>query len=109
MSVSILRLGLWSLVTLLVTYVLAESAPQSPVGEFLTNELLFTLGAIVLGIIALGLIVGLVEKARFQSRNRCRTCGRKIPATAIYCRIHLNEVLEEEDLRHRTMNTRLPE
>lgn len=109
MSIVILRTGLWSLVVILVAYVFTETLPDSPVAELVTGQLLYLLTQIALGVIALGLVVGLVEKFWMGRPGKCRTCGQKIPSKALYCRRHLNEVLEEEDFRHRTMNTKLPE
>lgn len=105
----LLRLGLWSLVIIVVAYVFTETAPKSPVAEIITDQLLYLLAKVALALVGLGLIVGMGEKMWKRRRRKCRTCGRPIPSTALYCRLHLNEVLEEEDFRHRTMNTKLPE
>lgn len=107
---TIIRLGIWSLVLIMVVYVFTETAPDSPVAEIITGELLALLTKISFGIVALGLVVGLIEKLWGMRRRKCKTCGRPIPSTAIYCRLHLKEVLEEEDLlTRRTMDTKLPD
>lgn len=109
MSAIILRIGLWALVALIVTYVLKDTAGDSAIAGAIGDNLLFLLIQIALGVVALGIVVRLVERAGFEGKNRCGVCRRKIPAKTLYCRDHLNEVVEEEDLRHRTMNTRLPD
>ncbi|MDX1582588.1 MAG: hypothetical protein R3338_03225 [Thermoanaerobaculia bacterium] len=107
MSATILRVGLWSLVAILVAYLLAETS--QPVAGVIPDGLLMLLTQVAFGLIALGLIVWIFEKAGFGRRSRCQICGVKIPPKSIYCRPHLNEVMEEEDLRQRTMNVRLPD
>ncbi|MBW3671323.1 MAG: hypothetical protein KY432_06580 [Acidobacteria bacterium] len=109
MSMIILRLGLWSLVFILVAYVFTETSPESPVAEIVTEQLLYLLARVAVALVALGLIIGTAEKMWKGRPHKCKTCGQRIPSTALYCRLHLNEVLEEEDFRHRTMNTKLPE
>lgn len=108
MSMTLIRLGVWSLVVILAAYVLTETVPDSAIARVITGQLLFLLTQIALGVVALGLLIALGEKLWNLRRRKCKTCGRPIPSTQIYCRLHLNEVLEEEDLRHRTMNTKLP-
>lgn len=105
----ILRLGLWSLVFIVVAYVFTETAPESPVAEIVTEQLLYLLAKVAVALVVLGIIIGTAEKMWRGRPRKCKTCGRRIPSTALYCRLHLNEVLEEEDFRHRTMNTKLPE
>lgn len=109
MSAFILRVGLWALVAIIATYVLKETASDSAIASAIEDDLLWLIAQIAVGVIALGIVVRLAERVGFGSKNRCRVCRTKIPPKALYCRDHLNEVLEEEDLRTRTMNTRLPE
>lgn len=109
MSMIFIRLGFWSLVVVVVAYVFAETLPESPLAEMITGDLLALATKIAFGIIGLGLLVGLAEKLWGLRRHKCKTCGRTIPSTQLYCRLHLNAVREEEDIRHRTMNTKLPD
>ena len=109
MSMTLIRVGVWSLVVILAAYVLVETVPDSVIAEIITGQVLLLATQIALGIVVLGLVMALIEKLWNLRRRKCKTCGRPIPSTQIYCRLHLNEVLEEEDLRRRTMNTKLPE
>ncbi len=106
---AILRAALWSLVAILALYVFTATLPDSPVAAVVTGELLFLLTKVALATLALGAIAALVEKLWKERPGKCQTCGRSIPPKAIFCRLHLNQVLEEEDLRRRTMNVKLPE
>lgn len=109
MSGTIIRTGLWSFVLILVAYVLKENAPHTPIAQIIEDGLLLILFQVSIGLVVLGVLVRFLEKMNFGRSNRCQVCNVKIPAGSIYCRIHLNEVLEEEELRKRTMSQRLPD
>jgi hypothetical protein len=110
MSVLLLRAGLWGLVLVLALYVIGEAVPTSPVGEMVTAAMLVRLTQVAVGLLALGAIVGVIEKMWPRGKGRCRVCRRKVQKPgAMYCKQHLNAVLEEEDLRTRTLNVRIPD
>jgi hypothetical protein len=110
MSVLLLRAGLWGLVLVLALYVIGEAVPTSPVGEMVTAAMLIRLTQVAGGLVALGVIVGVIERMWPRGAGRCRVCRKKVQKPgAMYCKEHLNAVLEEEDLRTRTLNVRIPD
>ncbi|HEY0143610.1 MAG TPA: hypothetical protein VGF48_22155 [Thermoanaerobaculia bacterium] len=93
-----LRLGLWTLILVLATYVFRESLAQPHVAEMIPTGMLQQ--AIVLAgiLIALGVIARIFDKGASKVRkNRCRTCQKPIAPAALYCREHLRTILAEED------------
>lgn len=110
MSVLLLRAGLWGFVLVLALYVISEAAPASPVAEMVTAAMLIRLAQVAGGILALGAIVGVGERMWPSRKGQCRVCRKKVQKPgAVYCKQHLNAVLEEEDLRTRTLNVRIPD
>jgi hypothetical protein len=106
MSTTLLRLGLWTVILVLVLYVLATTYPDAGWAELITAKMLqqaLMLGGIVVvaGVIARILGVG----AKAVVKNRCRVCRRPIATGAIYCRDHLRSMLAHED--DKTHNTRI--
>ena len=98
MSTTILRLGLWTLILVLVLYVLATTYADQEWAELIPmtmlQQALIVAGAlIVIGIVLRILGVG----ARVVTKNRCRVCRTAIPPGAIYCREHLRSILHDED------------
>ena len=104
MSVTLLRSGLWVVLSVLVLYVLHETYEESPLVEFFSPTIMQR--ALVLGGILLlaGLVMRLLEKGtKVVARNRCAVCRTPTAPGAIYCRAHLRRVLNYEDDRsHRT-------
>ena len=104
MANTLLRLGLWTLILVLVLYVLsstyAEEAWAAMIpGTMLVQAMVLAALLIVVGIILRILGVG----ARVVVKNRCRVCRTAIPPGAMYCRAHLRTILhEEEDKTHRS-------
>ena len=104
MSTTILRLGLWTLILVLVLYVLATTYADQQWAELIPmsmlQQALIVAGAlIVTGIVLRILGVG----ARVVTKNRCRVCRTAIPPGAIYCREHLRSILhDEEEKTHMT-------
>jgi len=104
MANTLLRLGLWTLILVLVLYVLSSTYPEEPwaamiPGTMLVQAMVLAALLIVVGIILRILGVG----ARVVVKNRCRVCRTAIPPGALYCRAHLRTILhEEEDKTHRS-------
>ena len=104
MATTLLRLGLWTVILVLILYVLRETYPNQPFAELIGDALLQQ----VLVVAALSLVAGIVLRvlgvgARAVVKNRCRVCRRPVATGAIYCREHLRNVLhEEEDRTHMT-------
>jgi hypothetical protein len=105
MANTILRLGLWTLILVLVLYVLATTYEHEPWTELIPLRMLQQAVVLSGGLIALGIVLRILGKgADAVRKNRCRVCRTPIPPGAIYCRAHLRAVLHEED--DRTHGTR---
>lgn len=104
MSNTLLRLGLWTLIAVLVLYVLASTYETAPWTELipmamLQQALVLAGVCIVAGIVLRILGVGVAVVAK----SRCTVCRTVVPKGAIYCREHLRAVLSDEhDRTHST-------
>lgn len=98
MSTTLLRLGLWMVILVLVAYVFATTYPDEPWAELISMETLqhaLTLGIIV---VIAGVVMRILGKgAKVVAKNRCRVCRKPIAVGAIYCREHLRSILAEEE------------
>ncbi len=104
MSSTLLRLGLWVILLVVVMYVLQQTYEEAPFVDFFAPAMLqkaLALGGIL---IAAGMVMRLLERgAKVVVKNRCVTCKTPIVHGAIYCRQHLRRILNREDDRtHRT-------
>ena len=98
MWTTLLRLGLWIFILVLVLYVLASSYPSEPWAELIPMPMLQQ--ALVLSgvLVVAALVLRIVDKgASAVRRNRCQVCRTVIAPGAIYCRAHLRTILSEED------------
>ena len=104
MSSTLLRLGLWIVLLVVVLYVLQQTFEEAPFVDFFAPAMLQK--ALALGglLVVAGMVMRLLERgARVVVRNRCIVCRTPIDHGAIYCRQHLRSVLNREDDRtHRT-------
>ena len=99
MSTTLLRLGLWTVILVLVLYVLVTTYPDATWAELIPMKMLqqaLTLGVLLTGA---GAVMRLLGKGAqvVTVKNRCRVCRRSIPVGALYCREHLRSILAEED------------
>lgn len=99
MSTTLLRLGLWTIILVLVLYVLVTTYPDATWAELIPMPMLqqaLTLGVILVGI---GVVMRILGKGAqvVTVKNRCQVCRRPIATGAIYCREHLRSILAEED------------
>jgi hypothetical protein len=99
MSSTLLRLGLWTVILVLVLYVLVTTYPDAPWAELIPMAMLqqaLTLGVLV---VAVGVVMRVLGKGAqaVTVKNRCRVCRRSIAVGAIYCREHLRSLLADED------------
>ncbi len=99
MSTTLLRLGLWTVILVLVLYVLVTTYPEAPWAEMIPMAMLqqaITFAAIV---VAAGIVLRVLGKGAkvVTVDNRCAVCRRPIPANAIYCREHLRSIVAHED------------
>ena len=105
MSSTLLRLGLWVILLVVVLYVLQQTYEDAPFVDFFAPAMLqkaLALGGIL---IAAGVVMRLLERGAkvVVVRNRCLVCKTPIEHGAIYCREHLRRMLNrEEDRTHRT-------
>ena len=99
MSTTLLRLGLWTVILVLVLYVLVTTYPDATWAELIPMPMLqqaITLGVLL---VAIGVVMRLLGKGAqvVTVKNRCRVCRRSIPTGALYCREHLRSILDDED------------
>jgi hypothetical protein len=100
MSSTILRLGLWIVLLVVVLYVLQQTYEEAPFVDFFAPAMLQK--ALVLGglLVVAGIVMRVLERgAKVIVKNRCVVCKTSIDRGAIYCRQHLREVLHREDDR----------
>jgi predicted nucleic acid-binding Zn ribbon protein len=104
MSSTILRLGLWIILLVVVLYVLQQTYEDAPFADYFAPAMLekaLTLGGLL---VVAGIVIRILERgAKVVTKNRCIVCRTPIDHGAIYCRQHLRSVLHrEEDRTHRT-------
>jgi predicted nucleic acid-binding Zn ribbon protein len=100
MSTTILRLGLWTLILVLATFVIREANLEQPWAELIPHQMLQQALGLSGVLIVIGVVLSVLGKgASAVARNRCRVCKRPIATGAIYCREHLRNVLQDEDER----------
>lgn len=104
MSTTLLRLGLWTLILVLVVYVLAAAYHDAPWTELVSTSMLVQTMVLAGLLIAAGIVLRVLGKgAAVVSKNRCKVCRAPVPPGAIYCRAHLRAILyDEEDRSHST-------
>jgi len=98
MSSTLLRLGLWTFILVLVLYVLASTYASEPWAELIPMPMLVQAMIVSFVAVIAGLVLRIFDKgARVVMKNRCSVCRTPIPPGAIYCRAHLRNILYEED------------
>jgi predicted nucleic acid-binding Zn ribbon protein len=104
MSSTLLRLGLWVILLVVVMYVLQQTYEEAPFVDFFAPAMLEKALALGGALIAAGVVMRILERgAKVVVKNRCVVCKTPIEHGAIYCREHLRGVLSREDDRtHRT-------
>ena len=98
MATTLLRLGLWTVILVLVLYVLATTYPDEPWSELI--PMLMLQQALMLGavLVAAGIVFRVLGKgAKVVVKNRCQVCRRPIAPGALYCREHLRSIIADED------------
>jgi predicted nucleic acid-binding Zn ribbon protein len=105
-SSTLLRLGLWTTLIVIVLYVLHETYEGMPAADFFAAPMLTKALVVGLLLIAAGIVARVLEKgAKVVGKNRCSVCRAPVPQDAIPCRAHLRNVLSRED--DRTHMTRI--
>lgn len=98
MYATLLRLGLWTLILVLATYVFRESIAEPRVAELIATHMLAQAIVVAVLLIVAGTIMKMFGKSASAVRkNRCAVCRAPIAPGAIYCRAHLRAILHEED------------
>jgi len=98
MANTLLRLGLWTFILVLVLYVLTSTYSAEPWAELIPGPMLVQAIVLAALLIAAGVVLRVLGVgARVVTKNRCRVCRTPIPPGAIYCREHLRNILYEED------------
>ena len=102
MSTTLLRLGLWTLILVLVLYVLSATYSDAPWAALIPGTMLVQAMALAALLIVAGIILRILGVgAAAVTKNRCRVCRTPITPGALYCRAHLRTILhEEEDRTH---------
>ena len=98
MSATLLRLGLWIAILVLILYVVAEAFAEQPFAALISVAMLQQ--ALVLAglLIVAGIVARVLGKgAKVVTKNRCQVCRTPIPPGAMFCRAHLRSILHEED------------
>jgi hypothetical protein len=98
MSTTLLRLGLWTLILVLVLYVLATTYAEQSWAELIPMQMLQQTLVVAGAVLLLGIVVRIFDKgAKVVTKNRCRTCRTPIAPGALFCREHLRSILHAED------------
>ena len=103
MYITLFRTGIWVIIATLAAYVIRETY----LGEmlvFLNEQLLQRALMLGAGAIGLGVLAWIGSKIFPKKKGHCKICRQSIPPGAIYCRIHLRDVLEKA--RHTEMMPR---
>src|SRR3954454_18160780 len=100
MSSTLLRLGLWIILLVVVLYVLQQTYEEAAFADFFAPAMLqkaLTLGGLL---VVAGIVMRILERgAKVVTKNRCIVCRAPIDHGAIYCREHLRSILHREDER----------
>jgi hypothetical protein len=94
---ALIRFGLWGLALVLAAYLAGEFFPALQIGSIVDARYVETAALAGLAIVAAGVVGRLIQGAAGGRGARCRTCRRKINRGAIFCRIHLRQVIETQD------------
>lgn len=99
MATTLLRLGLWTVILVLVLFVLASTYPDETWAEMIPMPMLQQALTLAVFVVAAGIVMRILGKGAkvVTVRNRCRTCRKPIPVGGLYCREHLRSILAEED------------
>lgn len=108
MSSTVLRLGLYLLVVVLVLYILDTTYEHSIIADFVDTPLLSKAMGVGALLVIVGFVLGLMEKAASKiPKSRCTVCRTPVSKGAIYCREHLRGILSDEDEKtHMTRSRR---
>jgi hypothetical protein len=108
MSSTLLRLGLWTILAVVVLYVLHETYAETHLAEYFSTPMLQK--ALIVGglLVVAGLVMRVAERGtkKVGHKNRCTICKTPVPEGAIYCREHLRRMLQREDERTHMTQTR---
>ena len=103
MSSTLLRIGLWTIVLVLVLFVLRESFPDAPFADMIPQKMLEQTMIVAAIAVVAGVGLRAFEKTSgkvvggSKLKGRCQVCKKPIPQGALYCREHLRNMLERED------------
>ena len=99
MATTLLRLGLWTVILVLVLYVLATTYPDEPWADMIPMAMLQQALTLGIAVVAVGVVMRVLGKGAkvVASKNRCQICRRPIASSALYCREHLRSIIAEED------------
>lgn len=98
MATTLLRLGLWTAILVLVLYVVSETYHDQPFVELIPAPMLQQALVVAVLLIAAGIVLRVLDKGkRAVIKNRCQVCRTAIPPGAMFCRAHLRSILHDED------------
>jgi hypothetical protein len=104
MSSTLLRLGLWIILLVVILYVLQQTYEEAPFVDYFAPAMLEKALAVGGLLVVAGIVARFMERgAKVITKSRCITCKAPVEKGAIYCRQHLRSVLSrEEDRTHMT-------
>ena len=106
-STTLLRAGLWTIILVLVLYVLATTYPEQAFAELIPTVMLQQALVVGAALVILGVVLRIFGVgAKVVTKNRCRVCRTPIASGGLYCRQHLREILAEEDEKAHLTRTR---
>lgn len=98
MSSTLLRLGLWIIILVLIVYVLASTYHEEAWAHLISLTMLVQALVVAALLIVAGVVLRVLGKgAAVVTKSRCRVCRTPVPPGALYCRAHLRNILHEED------------
>lgn len=100
MSQTLLRFGLWIVLLVLALYVVRETFENSPLAEWVNDEMLSKAGTLGVGLLVASAAAYVLEKAFSKASARfrhCAMCRQPVSRGEIYCRTHLRQLLEREN------------
>jgi predicted nucleic acid-binding Zn ribbon protein len=99
MATTLLRLGLWTVILVLVLFVLATTYPDAQWAELIPMSMLQQVLTVGVAVVGAGIVLRILGKGAkaVGPKNRCQICRRPIASGALYCREHLRSIIAQED------------
>src|SRR5688500_12786213 len=91
MATTLLRLGLWTVILVLVLCGRVTTYPEEPWAEWIPMSMLQQALTRGVAVVIAGTVARILGKgaSKVVAKNRCRVCRKPIVSGAMYCREHL--------------------